>query len=133
MWGLDLGTTNTTLGRWDAERDRPQLVSLAGLERPLEDPERAAPPRGLIPSATQLIESPGAWARFASSGLFARRLLSGRLAYIGQQALERSDPSRPRGFVPSFKGALGREPLRPLTQGGGRTHSARDIAWHFVR
>ncbi|HTV19896.1 MAG TPA: Hsp70 family protein [Polyangiaceae bacterium] len=133
MWGLDLGTTNTTLGRWDAERDRPQLVSLTGVERPIDDPERAAPPRGLIPSATQLIESPGAWARFASSGPFARRLLSGRLAYIGQQALDRSDPSRPRGFVPAFKGALGREPLRPLAQSGGRAHSARDIAWHFVR
>jgi len=133
MWGIDLGTTNSTLGRWDAERHRPQLVSLPGVERPVEDPDRAVPPRGLIPSATQLIESPGAWARFAASGSLGRRLSSGRLAHIGQQAIERSDPSRPRGFVATFKGPLARQPLRPLAQFGGRSHSARDIAWHFVR
>jgi molecular chaperone DnaK (HSP70) len=133
MWGIDIGTTNSTIARWDEQRDRPQLVALTGIERPADDPDRAAPPPRLIPSATQLIESPGAWARLTSSGPFARRLLSGRLAHIGQQALERSDPARPRGFVPTFKGPLGREPLRPLTHLGGRTYSARDIAWHFVR
>jgi molecular chaperone DnaK (HSP70) len=133
MWGLDLGTTNSTLAHWDEKRDRPRLVALPGVERPVDDPDRAAPPPGLIPSATLLLEAPGAWARLASSGPLERRLLSGRLAHIGQRALEQSDASRPRGFVPTFKGPLAREPLRPLTHFAGRSHSARDIAWHFVR
>lgn len=38
MWGLDLGTTNSTLGRWDEKRDRPCLLSLPGIERPIGDP-----------------------------------------------------------------------------------------------
>lgn len=133
MWGIDIGTTNSTLGRWDEKSDRPQLVSLPGLERPGVNTDRGAPPPCLVPSATQLIESPGAWARFTSSGPLARRLISGRLAHIGQQALERSDPARPRGFSSTFKGPLGREPLRPLTHLGKRSFSARDIAWHFLR
>jgi hypothetical protein len=59
MWGLDLGTTNSTLARWEERRDRPGLVALPGVERPVDDPDRAVPPPGLIPSATQLIEAPG--------------------------------------------------------------------------
>jgi molecular chaperone DnaK (HSP70) len=133
MWGLDLGTTNSTLARWEEKRDRPGLVALPGVERPVDDPDRAVPPPGLIPSATQLIEAPGAWARFAASGPLSRQLLSGRVAHIGQRALELSDASRPRGFAPTFKGPLAREPLRPLTHFAGRSYSARDIAWHFVR
>ena len=133
MWGIDLGTTNSTLGRWDEQQQRPQLVAMAGLERRAEASEHGAPPPRLIPSATQLIETPSAWARLTSSGPFAGRLLSGRLAHIGQHALDRSHPARPRGFVSTFKGPLGREPLRPLTHLGGRGYGARDIAWFFLR
>ena len=133
MWGIDIGTTNSTLGRWDKTRDRPELVALSSVQRPADDPDRATLPPGLIPSATQLIEAPGAWARLMSQGPLSGRLLSGRLAYIGQEALDRSHPIGPRGFVPSFKGTLSREPLRPLARIGGRAYSARDIAWHFLR
>ena len=28
MWGLDIGTTNTSLGRWDESADRPRLLHL---------------------------------------------------------------------------------------------------------
>jgi molecular chaperone DnaK (HSP70) len=133
MWGIDLGTTNSTIGRWDEKQHRPQLVAMAALERRVEASEHGAPPPRLIPSATQLIEAPGAWARLASSGPLAGRLLTGRLAHIGQRALDRSDPARPRGFAPTFKGPLGREPLRPLTHLGGRGYGARDVAWFFLR
>src|SRR5690349_18785965 len=83
MWGIDIGTTNSTLGHWDKESDRPQLVALPGLERPAVHADPGAPPQRIVPSATQLIESPGAWARFTSSGPLARHVLSGRLAHIG--------------------------------------------------
>src|SRR5262245_23685970 len=100
MWGIDLGTTNTTIGRWDPQTHRPQLVALPGLERHAEASEGGVPPPRLIPSATQLIESPSTWARLTAAGPFAGWLLSGRLAHIGQRALDRSDPARPRGFAP---------------------------------
>lgn len=134
MWGLDIGTTNTSLGRWDAKSDRPHLIHLRGLVRQREESEGGGPGAPeIIPSATQLIEAPGAWSELTAGGPLGGRLLWGRLAHIGQQAIAKSDPVRPRGFVPSFKSALGREPLRPLTHLGGRSYSARDVAWHFLR
>ncbi len=142
MWGLDIGTTNTSLGRWDDASDRPRLIHLPELvRRPQEavwqeeggqEAGRVSAPE-IIPSATQLIEVPDVWSRLTSVRPLAGRLLWGRLAHIGQQAISLSHPARPRGFVPSFKSALGKEPLRPLTQLGGRSYSARDVAWHFLR
>lgn len=132
MWGLDIGTTNTSLGRWDEKSDRPRLVHLPGLVRRAEENGAAHAPE-IVPSATQLIEAPGAWSRLLAAGPLGGSVLWGQLAHIGEQALSRSAPARPRGFVPTFKSALGREPLRPLTHLGGRSYSARDVAWHFLR
>jgi len=132
MWGLDIGTTNTSLACWDDKSDRPRLVHLPGLIRTAEQVEGVSPPE-IVPSVTQLLEAPSVWARAGNWGPLSGRQLWGQLAYIGQQAIERSDPARPRGFVPTFKAALGREPLRPLTQLRGHSYSARDVAWHFLR
>jgi molecular chaperone DnaK len=133
MWAIDIGTTNTRLARWDEKTDRPHLIALPALMPRPPDGEESSSALHIVPSATQIVEAPGAWARLAASGPFAGKLLWGRLAHIGQQAIERSDSGRPRGFVGTFKSALGREPLRPLTQLGGRSYSARDLAWHFLR
>ena len=98
MWGIDLGTTNSTIGRWDAKQHRPQLVAMGGIERPAETPERAVPAPHLIPSATQLIESPSAWARLASRGPLAGRLLGTKSeAHLGAIA---ASPAGPGGPIP---------------------------------
>jgi molecular chaperone DnaK (HSP70) len=133
MWGIDFGTTNTRLARWDEKSDRPRLIVLPGIMPPVPEGEESTSTVQLVPSATQLVEAPGAWARLTASGPLAGRLLWGRLAHIGQQALDRSAAGNLRGFVGTFKSALGREPLRPLTHLGARSYSARDVAWHFVR
>jgi hypothetical protein len=132
MWGLDIGTTNTSLGRWDETHDRPRLIHLPGAVRPAEEGDGAVAPQ-IIPSATQLLEAPGPWARLSAWGPLAGEVLWGQLALIGQRAIEQRNPVRPRGFVPTFKGALGKEPLRPLAHLGSRSFSARDVAWHFLR
>jgi molecular chaperone DnaK (HSP70) len=132
MWGLDLGTTNTSLARWDQKEDRPRLVQLPALQRglPAQD-DGLGPP--VVPSATQLIEDPDLWARLSRWSPRPGSALWGRLAYIGHPALERSEATRQRGFAASFKRALGNQPLRPLTQLRGRSYGARDVAWHFLR
>jgi molecular chaperone DnaK (HSP70) len=132
MWGLDIGTTNTSLGRWDETSDRPRLIHLPGAVQPTDEQDGTSAPQ-IIPSATQLLEAPGAWARLSAWGPLSGQVLWGQLALIGQRAIEQRNPVRPRGFVPSFKGALGKEPLRPLTRLGTRSYSARDVAWHFLR
>src|SRR6187401_2621310 len=123
MWGLDIGTTNTSLARWEEKSDRPHLVQLPGLIRPSEQIDGGSPPQ-IVPSAVQLLEAPSVWTRVGTWGPLSRRQLWGQLAHIGQRAIEHSDPARPRGFVPTFKAALGREPLRPLTQLRGKSYSA---------
>jgi molecular chaperone DnaK (HSP70) len=132
MWGLDIGTTNTRLARWSAKDERPHLIDLPNAMPAAGVDDRGSAPK-IIPSATQLLAEPSTWARMASSRPLAGKVLSGRLAFIGQQAIERSNPGNPRGFVASFKGALGREPLRPLTHLAGKGYSARDVAWYFLR
>lgn len=132
MWGLDIGTTNTSLGRWDESADRPHLLHLPGMVRPLETSEGISPPE-IVPSATQIIDRPSTLSRLAAAGPLAGKVLWGQLAHIGQTAIEKSNPGRPRGFVSTFKGGLSRAPLRPLTELAGRSYSARDIAWYFLR
>src|SRR5688500_12323341 len=85
MWGLDIGTTNTSLGRGDDASDRPRLIHLPELvRRPQEEAgQETAQEAGhvgapeVIPSATQLIEVPDVWARLTSVGPLAGRLLWG--------------------------------------------------------
>jgi molecular chaperone DnaK (HSP70) len=132
MWGLDLGTTNTSLARWDQKEDRPRLVQLPALQRALAEDDDGRVPQ-VVPSATQLIEDPDLWARLSRWAPRSGSALWGRLAYIGRQALERSEATRQRGLALTFKSALGSQPLRPLTQLKGRSYSARDVAWHFLR
>ena len=132
MWALDLGTTNTSVARWDAEADRPRLLGLEKLCRahPEEDPTEA--PR-VVPSATEIVADPGLWGRVGSWGPMARHCFWGKLAYIGREALERNDAEIRPGFVASFKQALGSSPLRTLASPGGHALSARDVAWLFLR
>lgn len=132
MWALDIGTTNTRLARWDAGRDRPQLVHLSEISWQSAQSDVLEVPR-LVPSATRVLEKPSALARLSASGPFAGRVFWGRLAHIGREALEHHAQSGTSGFSATFKSALGQSPLRTLTSLSGRAYSAREIAWLFLR
>lgn len=131
MWALDLGTTNTVLARWDPDAERPVIAELPAVSRP---PAREAleAPR-VVPSAVQVIGEPSFWARLGQKGVLARRLFLGKLAEIGQPALERNRAQHRPGFVPSWKRALGISPLLTLTRTGGRVFTAREVARLFLR
>ena len=131
-WALDLGTSNTAVARWDAEASRPRLVELrdvcrrAGRREPLEAPR-------LVPSATHLLPARDFASRVGRWGFVARHAFVGRLGHIGREALERNEGWASPCFAPSFKGVLGRDPLRTLARVDRRAFGARDVARVFFR
>lgn len=126
-WGLDLGTTNTGLARWDAEARRPTLVALPGLSRLAEEGDALLAPR-LVPSATEMV-APDTWARLGRP--FGA--LWGREAHIGRAALHRNTAWPSPAFTPTFKAQLARDPLRPLARLGAEPIAARAVARAFCR
>ncbi|HXT22672.1 MAG TPA: Hsp70 family protein [Thermoanaerobaculia bacterium] len=132
--GIDLGTTNTGVAGWDAERSQPQLVELPAVCRgpggndPLEAPR-------MVPTVVQLLERErlrlldrlGAWPPIAPLAFL------GRVAEIGRPALERNQGIAHASYVPGFKQALMTEPVRPLARCGRRAVTARDAAAAFLR
>lgn len=130
-WAIDLGTTNTSVARWDAEAERPRLVELADICRAPGGEDHLEAPR-LVPSAVHLVEAEGFKARLGRWRMF-RNFLWGRHGYIGRQALERNDGEPRPCFAPSFKGALSRAPLTPLARLGRKQISAREVARVFAR
>ena len=133
-WALDLGTSNTGLARWDPEAHRPRLMLLPDVCRKPSGEDHLEAPR-LVPSATEIVSEDhlGFWARMGRRPFWLRRNFWGQHAIIGRSALERSETERLPGFVPSFKTALQRAPLRTLAQRDGRQLSARDVGQLFLR
>ncbi len=130
-WAIDFGTTHTRVARWDAAAAAPRLVELPNVCRRPGGDEPLEAPR-LVPSATHVLDDPGALARIGRLRPL-RRFLLGREAWIGRPAIERNDGVVLPQFSPSFKTALGSEPLRPLARAGGRAVTAREIARIFAR
>jgi molecular chaperone DnaK (HSP70) len=131
MWALDLGTTNTALARYDSEAERPRLVDFEGLQRrPTERDRLELPP--LVPSSLQVREEVPLITRLTNFGP-GRRWAWGKLAEIGQPALDLNATRLLPGFVPSFKRALSDTPLRPITRVASRSIDAREAAWLFLR
>ena len=131
-WALDLGTTNSGVASWDAERGQPQLVELDAVCRNAEGSNPLEAPR-LVPSAVHILESPGLLDRLGSWPPLARRMFLGRRALIGRPALEQNYGVTHASFVPTFKPALSGEALRPLARVGKQTITARDAAQAFLR
>lgn len=123
MWALDLGTTNTLIARWNADADRPQLLELPGLRRLPAHPE-AVDQKNAVPSAVQVIERPSWWAK--TLGL-------GRLAYIGQSAVDLNRVLPRPSFVSGFKRELARSPLQHIARVRERPVSAREVARLYLR
>lgn len=132
MWALDLGTTNSLLARWDRGADRPVVLELPGISRLASEPSAHDVSRA-VPSAVQVLESPGLLARFGASPFLTQRLFLGRLARIGQEAAERNRLLPRPNFVSSFKRQLAHAPLLTVARAAGRAVSAREAAFLFVR
>jgi molecular chaperone DnaK len=131
-WGLDLGTTNSGVARWDETRAQPQLVELPAVCRAPKGDDPLEAPR-LVPSAVHLIEKPGLLDRVGAWPLVARRFFLGRWALIGRPALDRNYGVAHPSFVPAFKPALLSESTRPLARVGRRSFTARDATRVFLR
>lgn len=133
-WGIDLGTTNTGVAGWDAERDQPQLVELPAVCRRPGGNDPLAAPR-MVPTVVQLLERDrlrlldrlGTWPPLAALAFV------GRSAEIGRPALEHNQGIARASFVPGFKQALMTEPVRPLARCGHQVVTARDAAAAFLR
>ena len=130
-WALDLGTSNTSIARWDPAADRPRLLELHDLCRVPGGDDHLEAPR-LVPSAVHLLEPDGLWARLGAWGPLRRRLW-GHQGLIGRPALDKNAAAPHAAFAPTFKTALSRAPLTPLARLGRRTFTARDVARVFLR
>lgn len=130
-WAIDLGTTNSALARWDAERQRADLLELPGIIRedvaggPIEAPT-------VVPSATHVVEEADFWTTVGRFKLFQQQYW-GRHAYIGQEALERNVSTIHPNFVTSFKPYLQSAALQPIARLGDRDVTAREVCRSFLR
>jgi molecular chaperone DnaK len=131
-WGLDLGTTNTGVARWDESRGQPQLVELPAVCRAPDRDDPLEAPR-LIPSAVHILERPRLLDRLGAWPPVARRLFVGRWGLIGRPALDRNYGVAHAAFVPAFKPALLSESTRPLARAGRRAVTAREATRTFLR
>lgn len=121
-WALDLGTTNTLLARWDASSASPRVLDLPALGRRPARSGSEEVARG-VPSAVQVLDPPSVWARLGW----------GRLAAIGQPALDANQLQPKLSFVASFKRALSMGPLKVVARTAARRYTARDSAHLFLR
>lgn len=128
-WALDLGTTNSALARWNEDRGAPELVELPRVCRGDADGMESA---RLVPSALQMLPPRRLVDRLGTWPPLERHWLFGRRATIGRPALEGNVAGR-ASFVPSFKPALDREPLRVLARVGRHPVTAREAAHAFLR
>ena len=131
-WGLDLGTTNSGVARWDEASGQAALVELPGVCRRPESDDPLEAPR-MIPSAVHLVDNPGFLDRVGAWRPIARRYFLGRAAFIGRQALDRNLTTIHPAFAPAFKSALGTEAGRPVARLGRQAASARAVARAFLR
>jgi molecular chaperone DnaK (HSP70) len=131
-WGIDLGTTNTGVAAWDHGSGQPQLVELPAVCRKPGGDDPLEAPR-LVPTAVQLLERKGLLERIGTWPPVARHAFLGRLAEIGQPAVDRNQGLANAAYVPGFKLALMTEPVRPLARCGRRAVTARDAAAAFLR
>lgn len=108
MWGIDFGTTNSVVARW--EPDGPRTVNLPALAS--VQPVSQAP---VIPTAVYLLDS------------------RGRRAFIGQKAIEENWDGQSPAFAASFKPFLGTESERPVARVGSARFTVRQVTRIFFQ
>ncbi|MBT8335866.1 MAG: hypothetical protein KJO11_04625, partial [Gemmatimonadetes bacterium] len=106
-WGLDLGTSNTTI--CDDRGGTPRVLHLPGLSR--LEPLTQTP---VVPSCVCVVDS------------------GGDQVLIGQEAVDYNWDGRAQGWAGGFKRELSRDPSQELVRIGDRRYTARDVARLFV-
>jgi len=132
-WAIDLGTTNTGVATWDEEARRPKFLMLEHLARqPAGDQVDELEAPRLMPSCVHLVQPKGFWGKLGTWGMFKRRLW-GQHGLIGRPAVELNQGTPRPEFVPTFKAALMRSPMKPLARLGKDVYTARDVGRIFLR
>ncbi len=131
-WGLDLGTHNTLVSRWNPEEAHPEILDLPGISRrPQFQGDLTTP--GVIPSATHIDDDGGILTRLSSLPWIAEHVAWGRRGFIGEQAIELNQGRPSAAFVPTFKHWLGRASLAPVAKSDGRSITAREVEEVYLR
>lgn len=132
-WGLDLGTTNTGLARWNADARRADLVELPAIcRKPGASLADALGAPRLVPSATD-VRAIDTVAWLGRLPVVRDLVFLGNEATIGRPALQANEGWPGPSFCPSWKGLLARDPRAPAARVGDEVLSAREVARRFVR
>ncbi len=107
-WGLDLGTSNTTI--CEDRTGSPRIVHLPGLVS--LEPLTQTP---VVPSCVCVMDD------------------RAQTVLIGQAALDYNWDGRATGFATGFKRYLGREHERAMARVGNRSFTAREVARFYFR
>ncbi len=127
-WGLDLGTTNSSLAVWSDARSEAEMVDLGDVSRQMLLTESP-----VVPSAVYINPKDDFWTSLGRIPSIERRWLLGRQAYIGREAGDRNYEGRQPNYVESFKPLLAAAPTKVMTRVGGRAYTAREITRIFMR
>jgi len=128
-WGLDFGTTNTRVARWDSTAGAPRALSLPRASRRPEggDETFAA---SAIPTMVRLREDPDLWARLSARPWLRGRVSWGSWGSIGRAAEEAGQAP---ALATSLKPTLARSALQTVARVNGRAVSAREATRAFLR
>jgi molecular chaperone DnaK (HSP70) len=107
-WGIDLGTSNTTI--CEDRSGTPHVVNLPRLTT--VEPLTQTP---LVMSCVCIMDD------------------AARSVLVGQEAMTYNWDGQATGFARGFKRYLGTESQRPMARVGGRTFTAREVATFFFR
>ncbi len=131
-WSIDLGTTNSSIARWNNETDSPELIRMDDICRdPDEGPEIDV--RYCIPSCVYLTEKKRAADFVGALPFFRKYAFIGELALIGKAAREKDSFSSSPRFVNNFKPALSMDGFRTVSRFAGERYSAKHIGMLFLR
>jgi molecular chaperone DnaK (HSP70) len=131
-WSLDLGTTNSGLARWDDARERAELFELGAICRKPDADDPLEAPR-MVPSAVHMLEQNDWLTKVGRWPWVERKVLLGKQALIGREALDRNQSEIHPAFCEAFKTQLAQTPTFPLARVGSRSYSAREVARTFLR
>ena len=131
-WAIDLGTTNSTIGRWNKETDTPDLINIEDIcLLPVQD--RKIEVRYSIPSCVYVLPQKGFKNWFGSFPIIQNNFFIGQQGLIGRKAIEKDSSSHSPHFVKEFKPYLLKDSYKTLAKIGDKNFSTQKITTIFLR